>query len=188
MRSISIVIVTAVVILLLLVLVALLVIYTGAYNVAATDGHRGAVSWLLTTTSERSVARQARGVGQVVLPIDSTSLARGHRAYEKMCVVCHGAPGVDPGWMGEGMVPSPPDLSQIARIRSTEEIYWVITHGIKFAGMPALTPTHAEEEIRELTAFVVQLGEMSDADYAAWRRAAAVDTAAVADDGHDHVH
>lgn len=188
MRSITLVLVTLLVVLLLLALSVLLVVYSGAYNVAATDGHRGLVTWLLTTTTDRSIVRQARGVGQLVLPIDSTSMGRGHRAYEQMCVVCHGAPGIDRGWMGQGMTPRPPDLAESARVRSVDEIYWVIQHGIKFAGMPALLPTHTEDEIKELTSFVTSLAEMDEAEYAAWRRAAEVDTSAVADDGHDHTH
>lgn len=188
MGRITLVLVTLVVVVLLLALGALLLVYSGAYSVAATDGHRGLVSWFLTTTTDRSIVRQARGVGQLVLAVDSTSRERGYRAYEQMCVVCHGAPGVERGWMGEGMTPQPPDLAETARVRSDEEIYWVIKHGIKFAGMPALAPTHTEDEIRELTSFVMSLAEMSDAEYAAWKRAAEADTTSAAEDGHDHTH
>ncbi|NNF58978.1 MAG: cytochrome c, partial [Rhodothermaceae bacterium] len=69
------------------------------------------------------------------------------------------------------------------------EVFWILQHGIKMAGMPAYGPTHADDELWQLVAFVKQLPEMTPARYAAL--AAPSDTAAarpLADDGHDHVH
>ena len=41
------------------------------------------------------------------------------------------------------------------------EVYWILEHGIKLAGMPAFGPTHGEDELWAITAFVEQLPEMS---------------------------
>jgi hypothetical protein len=40
----------------------LIVAYTGAYNVAASDQHADAVRWTLDTTMHRSVASRAGGI------------------------------------------------------------------------------------------------------------------------------
>jgi mono/diheme cytochrome c family protein len=169
----------------------LLYIYSGAYNIAATDEHTGLVRWALNTTQEQSIHARAGDV-TISLPADSAALRRGFQAYTEMCVVCHGAPGQERGWMGQGMNPEPPDLSHAAEEFSAEEVYWIIRHGIKMAGMPALEPTHSEEEILELVAFVEQLPEMTEAEYQAWseqqRQAQEQVQASEADDGHDHEH
>ena len=61
------------------------------------------------------------------------------------------------------------------------------------AGMPGYGPTHTDEELWELVAFVKQLPEMTPERYAALTTpddASAEDNPAtpLADDGHDHTH
>jgi mono/diheme cytochrome c family protein len=163
--------------------------YSGAYNIAATDEHTALMRWALSTTQEQSIRSHAEEVN-ITLPTDSAALRRGYQAHEEMCVVCHGAPGQERGWMGQGMNPRPPELSHAAEEFSADEIYWILRHGIKMAGMPALVPTHGEDEILELTAFVEQLPEMTEAEYQAWGQQQAGDQEAEAEggDGHDHTH
>lgn len=169
----------------------LLYIYSGAYNIAATDEHTGLVRWALNTTQEQSIRSHAADV-EISLPTDSVALRRGYQAYTEMCVVCHGAPGQERGWMGQGMNPKPPDLSHTAEEFSAEEVYWILRHGIKMAGMPALAPTHSEEEILELVAFVEQLPEMSEEEYQArgeqQRQAQEQETSEESGHTHDHTH
>lgn len=174
---------------LLLVVAGLLYVYSGAYDIAATNDHFGLTRWILNTTKERSIRTHA-GAENITLPTDSIALRRGYSAYQEMCVVCHGAPGQDRGWMGQGLNPEPPDLTLAAEAFKAEEVYWVLRNGIKLAGMPALSPSHSDEEILELTAFVEQLPGMSEAEYERWGRQEAQEQAGAprADDGHDHVH
>ena len=176
---------------LVLVVAVLLVVYTGIFNVAATSADPDLVRWMLNTTQERSIKAHV-GQEDVALPSDSASMQRGFRAYRQMCEVCHGAPGIDPGWIGQGLNPEPPDLAAAADEFSTEEVHWVLRHGIKMTGMPALSPTHSEEEILELTAFVMQLPSITASEYAQWIRqeeqAADSTQAPPGHDGHDHTH
>jgi mono/diheme cytochrome c family protein len=163
-------------------------LYSGAYNVAATDAHTDLMRWVLSTTQERSIRNHAADTA-ISLPTDSASLRNGYQAYAEMCAGCHGAPGQERGWMGKGMNPTPPDLDHAAEEFSAAEIYWTLRHGIKMAGMPALQPTHSEEEILELTAFVEQLPAMTDAEYRAWDQPDENQASeAAGGDGHDHTH
>lgn len=164
---------------------ALLYMYSGAYNVAATDEHAGLVRWALSTTQERSVRAHADDL-DVALPTDSAAIRAGYTAYSEMCVMCHGAPGVERGWVGKGMRPEPPELDHAAEKFSGEEVFWIIKHGIKMAGMPALGPTHSDEEILELAAFVEQLPQMSAEAYRMMGEAQRADSSS--GDGHDHTH
>ncbi|MFZ5479513.1 MAG: hypothetical protein ACOZNI_22300 [Myxococcota bacterium] len=40
-----------------------------------------------------------------------------------MCETCHGAPGVDPSQIGQGLAPEPPDLVEVAPEWSDAELY-----------------------------------------------------------------
>lgn len=78
------------------------VVYSGIYNVGATDGHIKPVEWVLKKTMENSVSHHAKKI-QVPDSINlwSPLYARdfyGH--YNAACQTCHGAPGkkADP-WM-----------------------------------------------------------------------------------------
>lgn len=48
----------------LAVLGGLAVIYTGAYNVAATESHFGATRWALNTLQHKSVGDRAAAIGE----------------------------------------------------------------------------------------------------------------------------
>jgi hypothetical protein len=144
------------------------VVFGGVYNVAATDGHTAPVEWVLRTTMESSVRNQASDI-QVPDTInlnDPAFAAPFVEHYDAACVTCHAAPGKDRDpWMV--IYPDPPDLTKqnvVARW-SDEELYWILRHGIMDTGMMALGPTHPDEAIWGVTAFVRQLPHMSAAEY-----------------------
>lgn len=164
-------------------LLGLAALYTGCYDVSATSGHTAATEWVLGTLQHESVSARAADL-EVTLPTDSAALAHGFDHYDAMCVTCHGAPGVERGETGKGMTPEPPDLAEEAAEWSDAELFWIVKHGIKLAGMPAYGPTHSDEEILGIAAFVRRLPETSDEGYAAWRDARAqADSVA---GGHSH--
>lgn len=185
MRTFSTVIITLLAVILVVLLAGVAFIYSGAYNVAASDEHASFVRSLLETAKDRSIRVNAQRA-TLTLPTDSASLRRGYQGYEEMCVVCHGAPGQERGWMGKGMNPQPPDLAESAEEFSSEEIFWVLRHGIKLAGMPALEATHDEQALLELTAFVEALPEMTEQEY---RQLAPAESDTTTTDGHaGHIH
>lgn len=143
----------------------LLVIYTGAYNVAATEPHWDVTRWALNTLQHTSVSARAEDVtGQV--PTDPAALDHGFEHFHAMCVQCHGAPGLERGELGKGMRPEPPRLSEEVHEWSDQELFWITKHGIRLAGMPAFGPTHSDQEIWGIVAFLRQLEGMTEAEYA----------------------
>ena len=121
------------------VAVWLAVVYSGAYNVAATDRHYDVVRWSFDTTMHRSVANRADEAG---LPEDAAEVlvAEGAGHYAESCVHCHGAPGREPAAWSRGMRPEPPHLVEAVSEWTTAEIGWIVTNGIKMTGMPAFGP------------------------------------------------
>jgi mono/diheme cytochrome c family protein len=149
---------------LVLVVGALVVIFTGSYNVAATAPHTQITRWLMNTTQKRSVAARADEV-HAQPPVDSAMLREGFEEYREMCVACHGAPGVERGMVGKGINPKPPDLAKESGEWNDRELFWITKHGIKMAGMPAFGVTHSDEELWGIVAFLRRLESMSPEEY-----------------------
>lgn len=146
-------------------------IYTGAYNVAASDPHADVVRWTLDTTMHRSVAGRAASVDLPADPSDAV-IAKGANHYAENCVHCHGAPGQNPAHWSKGMRPEPPDLTEAAAEWTLEEIHWIVANGIKMSGMPAMSSHHSSQDIVALAVFVEALPGLSPEDYQALTRTA----------------
>ena len=164
-----------VLVVILLAAASLGLVYSGVYDVAATRPHSRAERWLLRTLMERSVRAHVDEAPEPPAE-DDELLATGFHHYDEMCVVCHGAPGVERSEIGEGIEPEPPDLAEKAGDWTLPEIFWITSHGIKMAGMPAFGPTHSEEEIWGISMFTKRLPEIGAAEYARLRQEASVET------------
>ncbi|MBW7470793.1 cytochrome c [Marinobacter sp. M216] len=169
-----------------LALMGAAVVQSGIYNVAATDKHSPEMKWLIHTTMERSVQAQSQTID---VPGDlgtEAMIQQGAQAYDQLCAACHLKPGKDSSLLRQGLNPTPPNLTTEGHFDAASH-FWVIKNGIKMTGMPAWGETHADEEIWELTAFLQQLPELSEQQYAALIQPAEGENA-VAGDGHDHDH
>jgi mono/diheme cytochrome c family protein len=141
--------------------------YFGYYDIAATNSHADFVHWSLETVQDNAVKRRAeQEVGQAP-PLDSPDMIRmGGRHYqEEGCLSCHGGPGITQAEFAEYMRPRPPDLTKVAATWNDSEFFWIMQHGIKMTGMPAFGPSHSEEELWAMVAFVRQLPGMSESRY-----------------------
>lgn len=153
-----------------LAIVGALFVYSGIYNVAASKWHPAIEGKFFSTVMVQSVRHQARNI-----PIpadidlhDRTLAGKFGGAYGKACQTCHGGPGVKPDpWVY--LYPPATDLTDAAVVDrwSDAELYWIIKNGIEHTGMIALGPTHGDEELWSVSAFVRQLPTMSPADYKA---------------------
>lgn len=167
----------------LLLVAASAFIFMGGYNVAATDAHSGLTRWFLATAKRRSVATRATSVNAPT-QFTTEQIADGFSEFDEMCVACHGAPGRDRGEAGKGLNPRPPNLAEAAKEWSAAELFWIVKHGVKMTGMPAFGPTHSDERLWTIVAFLKQLPQLSPEKYAEMKQASAKH-----DDGHDeHTH
>lgn len=144
----------------------LTVVYTGAYNVAATDEHADIVRWTFETTMHESVARRAQEL-EAPAEFDAEQVRAGAKTYASTCAHCHGAPGSERESWATRMRPEPPELVEAAAHWSPREVFRIAKHGIKMSGMPAFAPEHSDEELWGLVAFVEQLPGMTPEEYEA---------------------
>jgi len=146
---------------------ALLYIYSGAYNVAATAPHGGTARWLLATVMQKSVEVRARQVEPVPLD-DKAMIARGGKLYGQNCESCHGGPGVVLSAVGRGLRPAAPDLARSVRDWRPRELFWIVKNGIRMTGMPAWGPSHKDADLWAVVAFITRLPTMAADDYQAY--------------------
>jgi mono/diheme cytochrome c family protein len=134
---------------------------TGFFNVAATTPPSKPEKQLAGISLTRSVKRRApRATNPFAGSADAVQSGLAH--YKEMCVTCHGAPGVDPSEIGEGLNPPAPDLTLPAvQARTDGELFWLVQNGIRMTGMPAFGPTHKDEDVWRIVAFLRHLPEIT---------------------------
>jgi len=165
----------------LLVLAVLAVAYGGLADVSATGPEPAPVAWFLETTRHSAIERATDDLE--VPPLDDAATLRtGLVHYHEMCVTCHGAPGVRPAELVQGLNPVPPDLAEHAE--EPAETFWIVKHGLKMTGMPAFGPTHSDEELWAVAAFVDRLPELTAEEYASMVRSAGMTLDAGGGHGH----
>jgi mono/diheme cytochrome c family protein len=145
---------------------ALLYIYSGAYNVAATAPQGTFESWLYATVMQKSVKARARPIEAPPLE-DPATIANGGRLYGQMCEMCHGGPGIKLSDLARGLRPQAADLVRAGQNWKPKELFWIVKNGITMTGMPAWGTTHGDEELWSVVAFVTRLPTMRYEDY--WR-------------------
>lgn len=151
---------------------AVLVVWGGVFNVAATDPHDPVTLWFLSMVRDRSIAVRAEEASRPPALADSRLVAAGFRSYHTMCVTCHGAPGRDSSPVNRGLNPTPPKLSlERVQRRSDAQLFWIVQHGIRMTGMPGFGPTHSDDKLWAIVAFLRHLPKLSPQEYTAMVKA-----------------
>jgi len=145
---------------------AVLYVWSGIYNIAATEPHWSFTSSFIETLRDRSIALRSKNIQAPNLD-DPKLKQAAFPHYHEMCRLCHGAPGYPPEEFARGLYPSPPIMTSgnIQKEFSEAEIYWIVKHGIKMTGMSAFGPTHKGEELWGLVALAKEIPEMSPEQY-----------------------
>ena len=142
-------------------------IYSGIYDVSATEPDVPIVAWALHAVSDHSI--NAR-LGDIVVPpgLDAAEMIQaGGHLFAQNCVVCHGGPGLKATNIRQGLNPAPPDLFRAGRKPSMAETFRFIKYGVKMTAMPGFAGTQTDEKIWQLVAFVQKAPGMSPTDFIA---------------------
>jgi len=158
------VIATVISVLIVQILAALGIIYSGIFNVAATDPHWSVTHDIMEIARRRSIRVHAAGISPPANLGDHKRVVGGTSHFAEHCASCHSAPGVEPGEMAKGMYPPPPTLINAARQWAPGELFWIVRNGIKMSGMSAW-PGHSDEDLWDIVAFLHKLSRMSEQEY-----------------------
>jgi len=152
-------------------------VFSGAYNVSATEKHWDITTKIMEIARDRSVHAASHGI--VVPDLDDEEMiARGAKNYDSMCVQCHLAPGAQDTELHQALYPKPPIFHKKTdeHKHGSAETFWVIKHGLKMTGMPAWGEFHTDQQLWEMTAYLEKSQGMSAKTY----------KDLVGDGGHSH--
>ena len=141
-------------------------VWSGLYDVSATDQHLALTYYMLQKTMEKSVERRARDIEVPALGAPA-QVRRGVALFREHCVQCHGGPGVAPEPFAMGLTPLATPLQRSGLDRSPAYLYWIIRNGLKMTGMPAWKFRLDDTDLWALVAFVLELPRLTPAEYAA---------------------
>jgi mono/diheme cytochrome c family protein len=166
----------------LALMAAALFVWSGVYNVAATEQHTAPVYAMLEVATQQSIARRARAIERPALLDTADTLERGLPLYRAHCVQCHGAPGVAPQPFALGLMPAPANLALKARTADAAQLFWTIKYGLKMTGMPAWEFRLNDNDIWTLVAFIGRLPTLTPRQYHTLALASAEPAASLSDD------
>jgi len=93
------------------------------------------------------------------------ALSVGMAQYKESCVLCHGAPHVNAAEFAGGLNPPAPYLEkEDTQSLSDGAMFWIIKNGIRLTGMPAFGPSHTDDEIWHIVAYVRHLPNLTDGE------------------------
>ena len=148
--------------------IPLLILALGIVNMGATARpgtiERTLAPWAVDQSRERRAPHETDSY------TNATDVATGLDHYRENCVMCHGAPDVDPGELAPGLNPPAPRLQSRGTQSMTDgELFWTIKYGVRMTGMPAFEPTHTDEQLWKIVAFVRHLPDLTPAEKDALR-------------------
>jgi len=144
-------------------------IESGAYDISQTTPHNGLTKWMIKTTTHHSIDKRIDNIQVPSNLNDSAMIIDGFRMYNHLCTMCHGSPGGRAEEMAMGLYPEPPLIYKHKKQEDPKEFFWITKNGIKLTSMPAYGPSHADERIWVVVAFVTQkLNKMTGEEYSEW--------------------
>jgi cytochrome c553 len=142
----------------------LLVALSGIVPIKASAGHWAITEWLLQLGKRRSVATHSLGVPKLERP-EPWLVLKGAGHYETGCRPCHGSPGSAPPAVVQAMLPPPPYLPPLIEQWDSEELFYIVKHGIKLTGMPAWPSLRRDDEVYAMVAFLRAMPALDAAGY-----------------------
>ncbi|QDT16217.1 c-type cytochrome [Alienimonas californiensis] len=149
-------------------LLGAVLVVSGVVPVRASSGHWAITRWFLSFSMARSVSTDSLDVAVPATLDDRREILRGAGHYQTGCYPCHGNPTTPQPRVARAMLPHPPYLPDSLDQWEPEELFVIVKHGIKLAGMPAW-PTkgreHRDDEVWAVVAFLRAYPELTEAEY-----------------------
>ncbi len=124
-------------------------------------------------------------------PFTDQKLPAAQDHWVAHCSLCHALDGSGDSTVGKNMYPKPPDMrASLTQDLSDGEMYYIISNGIRFTGMPAWGGEDSAEDMWDLVSFIRRLPQLSPEELKLLERKAAGEPAdgkaPAAPQGHTH--
>jgi mono/diheme cytochrome c family protein len=99
-------------------------------------------------------------------PLTAERLPAAQDHWVAHCSGCHALDGGGDTPIGKNLFPKPPDMkAPLTQDLSDGEIYYIISNGIRFTGMPAWGNEDSPEDIWDLVSFIRKLPGMTPEEF-----------------------
>jgi mono/diheme cytochrome c family protein len=142
-----------------LVAIALLIVAPRMnWGAAATPG---AVEKSVAGLALRQWVRRNAPLDHNPFPPTADNLNAGRREFGEHCAVCHGPDGGAHTRLGADFYPPVPRLERGAPRWSDGELFFIISNGIRYTGMPGFGARHKPETIWRIILWIRQLPHLT---------------------------
>jgi len=125
--------------------------------------------WMAKRSLRATLRRESRSLTNP-LAVNDENLASGIALYVTHCQICHGGPDGSPTLVARGLSPEGPQLARHGVEDDPDgSIYWKITHGIRFTGMPSFGKTLSDQERWQITLFLKHMDKLPAGAQASWK-------------------
>ncbi len=125
-------------------------------------------------------------------PLTAERLPAAQDHWVAHCSGCHALDGSGNTAIGRNLFPKPPDMAaSMTQELSDGELYYIISNGIRFTGMPAWGEEDSAEAIWDLVSYIRRLPELSPEELALLERRAfgePTEGAAPSEQSEGHTH
>jgi thiosulfate dehydrogenase len=114
---------------------------------------------LAMSAVDASMERHAPRVTNPLTPIDQ-NLEDGMKLYTMNCALCHGTLDRKPSPLATSFYPPPPNLISDPPDDPEWHIFYTISTGIRYTGMPAWDKALSEQDIWKITLFLSHMDKL----------------------------
>jgi len=111
---------------------------------------------------DANVERNAPKITNPVQPTDQ-NLVAGASIYLKRCAVCHGDPANPESPLAKTLYPPPPQFMTDTPDMGQNENYYIISHGVRWTGMPGWKNVLKDDEIWQVVTFLAHMDNLPPA-------------------------
>lgn len=127
-------------------------------------------SWLESVFAQHarnvSVPADARGLKNPRAVTDETIIAEAREHWTEHCSTCHSIDGRGDTAISRGMYPPAPNLNDPQTQQKTDgELFFIISNGVRFTGMPGWQEEDSAEEIWDLVSFIRHLPQLTPEEF-----------------------
>jgi mono/diheme cytochrome c family protein len=152
------------------IIVVVLAVLAGAISFVIWFRNRGFSAREKPSWIEAVLARQARKIATPAdakelknpHPVTEASTAEAREHFVEHCSACHGSTGRGDTLYGRNLYPKVPDMTKADTQQLTDgELFYIISNGVRFTGMPAFGGEDNPESIWGLVSFIRRLPNLT---------------------------
>jgi len=148
-------------------IIAVLVLEFGWFDISAADAHMPIVRWFVHRVMIHGVGRRAAHIS-VPATVPAAVVAGGLCEYQQNCQMCHGGPGIARDPWANGLNPTPPYLIDAHCHWSPQELYWIISKGVKMTAMPSWKMSMSDKQMWSIVAYLENMPKIPPSAYRNW--------------------